>query len=180
MKTISSLILVVAAVVVFVMYTNPQYQDIKALQSEAADYSEALDKSKTLLAERDNLQKIYKQISPDNLDKLNKLVPNSVDNVRLVIDINGIAARRGLAPRDIKINSADSAKTVSTLGPNASGYGSIDLSFNVSAPYNTFIDFMKDLEQSLRLVDVTAVSFSSTDKGDTYDYSVSLRTYWLK
>ena len=179
MKTISSLILVIAAVGIFVVYTNPQYQNIKVLQSQAADQGKALDQSKTLLAGRDNLQKIYKQIPPASLDKLNKLVPNSVDNVRLVIDINGIAARRGLAPKNIRIDKADSAKTVSTLGPDASGYGSINLSFDVTAPYGTFIDFMKDLESSLRLVDVNSVSFVATVQGDTYDYSVSIRTYWL-
>ncbi len=180
MKSISSILLIVAAIAIFVMYTNPQYADIKVLQSQAADYNKALDQSKTLLAERDNLSKVYNQISPDSLDKLNKMVPSSVDNIRLVIDINGIAARRGLALKNISVDKADSAKTVSTLGPNASGYGSINLSFDVTAPYGTFIDLMKDLEQSLRLVDVNSVSFTSTDKGDTYDYSVSVRTYWLK
>ena len=180
MKTISSLLLVIAAIALFVMYTNPQYAQIKVLQAQAEDYSKALDQSKILLAQRDSLQKTYGTIASSSLDRLNKLVPNSVDNIRLVIDINGIAARRGLAPKNIKIDGADSAKTVSTLGPNASGYGSINLSFDVSAPYGTFIDFLKDLEQSLRLVDVNSISFTSTDKGDTYDYNVSIRTYWLK
>ena len=53
------------------------------------------------------------------------------------------------------------------------------MSFKVSAPYENFVKFMKDLEQSLRIVDVTALSFKA-NANNIYDYSVSIKTYWLK
>jgi len=178
MKTIFSIILILLAGGIFFFYTNPQYENIKTLQAEASDYNTALTQSKTLIAERDTLKTQYDQIPAADLDRIQKLVPDSVDNVRLIIDINGIALNRGLTIRNIKITSGQSGGT--TLGPDESPYGSIDLSFTVTSSYNTFQQFLQDLESSLRIVDVDSLSFTATDKTDQYDYNVSLRTYWLK
>jgi hypothetical protein len=53
------------------------------------------------------------------------------------------------------------------------------LTFTTVLSYKDFVSFLRDLETSLRLVDVVGLSFTST-KGDLYDFSVSIRTYWLK
>jgi Tfp pilus assembly protein PilO len=179
MKTIISFILIIASVAIFIFYTNDHYGKVKELRIQADQYDKALTQSKQLLAQRDVLKKQYDAIPQENLDKLKKLVPDAVDNVRLIIDINGIASRRGMTIKGIKIQGNSSAKSGS-VGPDNNPYGSIILSFNVTAPYGAFKGFLQDLEKSLRIVDVTSLSFSATEKSDTYDYNVSLRTYWLR
>jgi len=179
MKAFFSLILIALAVGLFFLFTDPNYQHLKELQLQASDYNQALTQSKILLAQRQALSDQYDQIAPASLDRIKKLVPDSVDNVRLIIDINGIAARRGMTIKSIRIAGA-SGTTQSALGPDNNPYGSISLTFAVTAPYDEFKQFLKDLEQSLRIVDITSLSFTSTDKGDQYNYSVTLRTYWLK
>lgn len=181
MKTFFSLFLLAMGVGLFFFYTNDNYQQIKNLQAQAADYNQALSQSNSLLAQRNVLKKQYDQISPDDLDRLQKLVPDSVDDIRLIIDINGIAARRGMTIKNIKINGDETPSNGAiALGPDTAPYKSLVLSFGVSAPYAQFKGFLEDLEQSLRIVDVTALSFTPTDKSDVYDYSISIRTYWLK
>lgn len=178
MKTIFSIILILLAGGLFYFYTNPQYQNVKALEVEQANYNTALTQSKKLIAQRQTLTDEYNQIPGADLDRIQKLVPNSVDNVRLIIDMNGIALNRGLTIRNIKISGGQSGGA--TLGPDSNPYGSMELSFTVTASYDTFQQFLQDLEGSLRIVDVDSLSFTSTDKSDQYDYNVSLRTYWLK
>lgn len=97
----------------------------------------------------------------------------------MIIDINGIAAKRGMTIRGIKIQSGTATKQ-GAIGPDNNPYGSISLSFSVTAPYDTFKGFLRDLETSLRIVDVTSISFAATEKGDIYDYGVTMRTYWLR
>jgi Tfp pilus assembly protein PilO len=179
MKTLFSFVLIAASVALFVMFTNTHYQQIKALRAQAAEYDSALTQSKILLAQRDSLKKKYDEIPQENLDKLKKLAPDSVDNVRLVIDINGIAARRGMTIRNIKIQNGNAGKS-GNIGPDNNPYGSMLLSFSVTAPYDSFKGFLQDLERSLRIVDITSLSFNANDKGDVYDYGVTLRTYWLR
>jgi Tfp pilus assembly protein PilO len=181
MKTFFSLFLIALGVGLFFLYTDPQYQNIKQLQIESADYNQALNQSKVLLAQRQALNDQYDKIPQADLDRIGKLVPDSVDNVRLVIDINGIAAKRGLNIKGIRIQGGSTATGPSTtLGPDNNPFGSLSLAFTVTAPYDQFKGFLQDLEQSLRMVDVTALSFAASDKTADYDYSISLKTYWLK
>ena len=103
---------------------------------------------------------------------------DAVENVGLIIDINNIAAKYGMSIKNTRINGASSDKSNST-GPNSNKYGSITMSFVVSTTYENFLAFLSDLEASLRLVDVTSLSFSSAQQG-RYDYNITLQTYWLK
>lgn len=178
MKNIFAILLIAGAIVIFVFYTNPQYQNIKHLQTQQSDYTNALAEANTLLGQQKNLDDAYQQISSDSLDRLNKLLPGSIDNIRLIIDINSIANKRGMSIRGIQINKSGGSSN--TLGPSSSKYGTLSMSFSVTASYDTFISFLNDLQQSLRLIDITAISFSPTDKGDIYDYNVTINTYWLK
>ncbi|MEK7228172.1 MAG: type 4a pilus biogenesis protein PilO, partial [Patescibacteria group bacterium] len=57
------------------------------------------------------------------------------------------------------------------------------LSFSTTGPYKNFLAFISDLEQNLRLVDITEVKFtqgSGPGVVDNLSYAVSLKTYWLK
>ena len=179
MKTLFSFIIIALSAAIFGFYTNNHYQSIKTLRVQAAQYDKALTQSKLLLAQRDTLKKKYDEIPQESLDRLKKLAPDSVDNVRLIIDINGIAARRGMTIRNIKIQSGNAGKQ-GAIGPDNNPYGSIILSFSVSAPYDSFRGFLQDLEKSLRIVDITSLGFTASDKGDVYDYNLALRTYWLR
>ena len=170
-----------ASIGIFMFFTNDHFHNIQTLRTQAAEYDRALTQSKALLAQRDSLKTKYDSISPENLDKIKKLAPDSVDNVRLIIDINGIATRRGMTIRGIKIQSnAGSSAKQGSLGPDNNPYGSIVLSFSVTAPYDVFKGFLQDLERSLRVVDIQSLSFTASDKTDSYDYNVALKTYWLR
>ena len=62
------------------------------------------------------------------------------------------------------------------------------MDFKTQADYETFNLFIKDLEQNLRLIDIVAVDFmipipnktGFVADTDLYDFSVKIKTYWLK
>jgi len=182
MKNLLPIILILASVGAFFTYINPKYQDIKALQAERADYSVALDNSRELLARRDGLVKDYNMIPSEILTRLQKFLPDHVDNVRLIMDISGIAARYDLTLSNIK--NLESGKKKETVGSIDIGkgetIGSAVLNFSVTAPYTTFQAFLADLERSLRVVDVVSLSFTADDKSEKYTYNLGIKTYWLK
>jgi len=122
------------------------------------------------------------KISEANVDKLTKMLPDGVENVGLVIDIDDIANKYGMTIRDTQVNDISArVNSGGAVGPDATKYGTISLSFSVTASYENFIAFLQDLEASERLVDVTNMSFSSSGaKTDQYDFNVTIQTYWLK
>lgn len=177
MRNITSIILILASIGLFFGYVDPTYSDVKTLRTEQADYDRALSNSKELQAERDKLLTKFNNMSAGDLDKLVKLLPDNIDNVRLIIDIDNIAANYGMRIRNFKTETGEKAELV---GVDQTPYGMLTLTFSTTATYTTFLAFMNDLEKSLRLIDVASVQFASSDTNPLYDYSVSIKTYWLK
>jgi len=101
--------------------------------------------------------------------KVTKLLPDNVDNIRLVLEIGSLAAPYGMVLKDVKYSAPDNTTNTQTNNnPSAPGaqkvntdYGSSDLEFSIEGSYFNFLNFMKDLEKNLRIVDVSSISFSS-------------------
>jgi Tfp pilus assembly protein PilO len=180
MKPIIPTILIIASVAAFFGFVDPRYESVKLLQAEKSQYDEALDNARELRKLRDSLNAVYKTIPLKDLDRLQKFLPDHIDNVRLIIDINDIAKRYGLALKSVKnIDANKTNRENEELGPDQSKYGSTVINFSVLAPYSNFIAFLKDLEQSLRLVDVVSLDFDAKE-GSLYDFNLGIKTYWLK
>ena len=172
------LMLVAAAIGLFVWYTNPTYQTIKSLSIQNASYDNALNKAQELRGLRDSLLNKRNGFAPADLDKLQKILPDNVDNIRLIIDINTIATRHNLALTNVDLGAVSKQAAAAASG-DTSPVGSVDVGFSVTtANYSDFLAFVQDVEHSLRLVDVTKISFSAAASGPI-TYTMSVRTYWL-
>lgn len=178
MRLFFPIIFVIAGVAGFIFFTNPTYQLSKAKEAELKGYVDANESAAKLRAKREELELQRKSISTNNIDRLMKMLPDGVENVGLIIEMNRIARQKGVSIRNARINEGSTSKGAS-VGPDGNKYGTISMSFGVTLSYLDFQDFLKTLEQNLRLVDVTAISFSST-RTDKYDYNITLQTYWLK
>ena len=177
MSNITSIILVLASLGLFFGYVNPTYMNIKGLQQNKADYDIALSNSKELQSERDTLLAKYNSMSKSDLAKLSKLLPDNIDNIRLIIEIDDMAKTFGMRIRDFK---TDTNQNTDTIGADNTPYGTLNLSFSTTAPYNTFLAFIHSLEESLRISNINSIQFSSSDTNALYDYAVTVKTYWLK
>jgi Tfp pilus assembly protein PilO len=179
MKGFISLIIIIAAIGIFYFGIDPLYNDpangIKVLEAQVADYNKALDNSAKLRAVRGQLIDKYNNLDKTNVDRIQKFLPDGVDNVRLILDINGIASNYGMSIKNIKIEGGPAVSPANQQNP----IGSIRLSFSVVTSYENYVQFLSDLERSLRLVDVVAISFT-TDKNNITTYNTTLQTYWLK
>ena len=177
-RLVTPIILIFVAVGLFFGYIDPTYQDIKELRLEEGTFNEALNQSRELQEIRDSLLSRYNTFSQQDLDRLEKLLPDHVDNVRLILDIDSIASQYNMRTRNVTV-SRTSSEDPNVIGANQSDVDSVVLSFSVAATYESFIQFLKDLESSLRIVDLVGISFSSTE-GEAFDFNVSIKTYWLK
>lgn len=181
MRLILPAVILVAAIGLFVAFTDPRYQALKGLIAQAAQYDDALTKAQELRSIRDQLLSKRNTFSSDDIARLGHALPDNVDNIRLIIDINNIASRHNLSLTAITVgNVSDSATARNTLAVGASGdaVGSVTVDFTVSANYTDFLAFLHDLEHSLRIVDVESIQFK-VGTGSSYTYQLTLRTYWL-
>ena len=111
------------------------------------------------------------------------MLPDNIDNVRLILDLDNLARSHGMRIQDISVDNTDVSKqsngTIETSSSGEKGaYGSVVLSFSTQSSYETFKEFLVDLERGLRLTDVIGLAVVP-NKGN-FDYKVNVRTYWLK
>jgi hypothetical protein len=179
MRLFIPIILLVAAIGLFVVYTNPAYQATKALSSQVSGYDDALNKSKELRTVRDQLLAKRNTFSADDVQKLQEVLPDNVDKIRLIIDVNNMASRHGLSLSAVQIgNIGADAKNALTAGAQSGPTGSVEVGFSISTTYDGMLSFLQDLEHSLRLIDVEKLAFTAGGSGvDTYSFTI--RTYWL-
>ncbi|MDP3958457.1 MAG: type 4a pilus biogenesis protein PilO [bacterium] len=180
-RLIFPIVLAAAAIGIFYFFTDPYYKEVQALTQEKASYEQALDNSKRLQAKRDELRERFNAFPVASIERLERMVPNNVDNVRLVLELDRMAAKYGMSVKNIRLDSkADRNKERDLIGASDKPFGSVSLEFAVDGPYRNFVSFMEDLEKSLRVVDIESVSFSVSGDLGVSQHNVRIKTYWLK
>ena len=192
-RFIMPIILIAIAIGVFFTFTDPIYQEASVLKEEVSSYNQALDNSKALENERDKLTAKYNSFRPEDLMNIEKLLPDNVNNIRLILEIEQIAAPYGMVLRNVTYDTGEAGASAQGGGvPGQPGlvreapkdYGTFYLSFSTSGSYNNFMNFTRDLEKNLRIVDISSIEFSSDSslaKGsEVYTYNFKIKTYWLR
>ena len=194
MKVILPILFIGIAVVAFIFGVNPWYNDVSALRSDILAYNTALDNSAQLKLAEDSLIKSYIGIKQSDKDRLNSFIPNSVNNIQFILEVERIANLHNMPIKDLKFEakkqaSSNSGNTVvAQVGIDGKPYGVFPLEFSTEGTYDSFVLFLKDLEYNLRLIDIKSISFTVPDSvkvtdgfdPNIYKYSVKVETYWLK
>jgi hypothetical protein len=183
MKSYSPLLLIIVSIGIFFFYIDPNYKELKTLQVTKNENEVMMGKAAELRAKRDVLTKDYNAISKAERDQLSKVMPETVDNVRLILDIDNIARKYGIVLRGITITGGTETtdtKSKQIVDKTDKKNGTITLGFSFSASYENYKKFLIDLEDSLRIVDITDFTITANDTTNVYDYSLKLNTYWLR
>lgn len=207
-KTIIAFILIAASVGLIFGYVRPTFNAAEVVKQDTAQYDQALSKAKEIQELKRSLLTQYNLFADGNLTKLRKLLPEHIDNVRLVFDLDGIATAHGIHVSGVKVQDTESARTDIQTSTGAVGFNSAAqaaqaydtriIEFSTVATYAQFKAFLEDLERSLRIVDLVSLKVSgaqqpkqgggaaidgsqqSTGGEYVYRFDVGIRTYWLK
>jgi len=175
----------IAGAILF-FYTQPTYDSARALEKEISAYDQALDKAAELQALKQSLLSRFNEFNPADLDRLHKLLPDHVDNVRLILDLDNLAGRHRMSLQNISFsNPAEEGErgAIGSIGAGKQKHNSLTLKFTTAGTYEDFRGFLQDLERSLRIVDLVSLGLGGggPQSGEpTYRFDLTVRTYWLK
>ena len=188
-KTIFSGIALALAFGIFFMYTQPTYDNIEVQKREVERYDEALGRAEELQQLKQTLLSRYNAFNPADLARLQRLLPDHVDNVRLVLDLDNLAAQHAMALQSVVISApggeAGGNSVLGAIGSARQKFDSLTLRFSTRATYSLFVQFLESLESSLRVVDLVSLALAPdtsvvTSGEPTYRFDITIRTYWLK
>ncbi len=103
MRILIPIFSLVAAAVIFFGPTRAAMDATTPLVAKRAELNTALDSAKKIQTVRDSLQERYNAFRTSDINRLQKMIPTHVDNVRLVIDINSMASKYGMTLKNINI-----------------------------------------------------------------------------
>ncbi|PID83638.1 hypothetical protein CSB11_00295 [Candidatus Campbellbacteria bacterium] len=190
------IILILASIGLFFTWIDPQYKEVQDLMAEKKAYEKKEQDLATIRNARKKLSDKYNQISVEKRKRLERLLPNHMDNVELIVDIDKIAKKDNIRIKDISLVKNFETKKAGKAGAveveSKKGYKSVNLSFSFNTTYEKFKNFVEKLRKSLRLVDIVSIkivsakndrgsnAYSDSFTGDNYKFSLVVRAYWLK
>ena len=182
-------ILIIIAVGLYFTYISPTYtQKILPLKEEIARSDAALAAAEEFKQKEAQITTERSAIPADGIARLQAYLPDGVDNVQLVLDLNALASRSGIALSNFKIkdNSVTSVANgqpnqqpgQQVLSTNGKVSDSLDLSVTATGTYSAFRSFLFGIEHSLRPLDITEMKVSDSKTG-VYSYDMTIRIYSL-
>ena len=181
-RALLPILLIIISIAAFFLWINPHYANVSDLRTQLSQSQDALAKVQELESVRASLVDKENTFNQADLAKLQKLLPDNVDNIRLFLDIQGVASHYGTSIQDISVGDSGqkSSSGAQAIGPSGQQYGQMALSFSVATTYENLGLFLKDLEKSLRIVEIKSLSFAVDDKSpDHYKVSLGINAFWL-
>ena len=173
------------AIGIFFGYIRPSWTgEIADTKAAIANDDQALAAASEYTAQENELASAKNAIDQKDISRLNALLPDSVDNVGLILDLNALAARSGLSLSNVDVMS-DTGNSVNNSSKNAvpvsgaNAVSSVDLSISAVGTYTSLQTFLTGIEKSQRILDVRNLSVKGSDTG-VYIYQMTLRLYWLR
>jgi Tfp pilus assembly protein PilO len=197
LRSTISLTAIIIAGAIFFLYTQPTYDQSKTIQTQIANYDTALQKAAELQTLKQQLLARYNAFNPSDIERLQKLLPDHVDNIRLILDMDNIATHDGMSLSNVDISgntsmAGDTKTVIGSLGAGTQKYSTLTIAFSTSGTYTDFKKFLSDLQSSLRIVDMTTLTISpggavavlpgqqQTSNEPVFTFGIGLKTYWLK
>jgi hypothetical protein len=192
-------ILISAGILYFYVY--PTYSvTITTANQQIESYNAALAAAEVFTQKEDALVAEKNAIPAPQLARLEEFLPDGVNNIQLILDLNSLAQRSGVSLSNFTVQdnqtpadssssgSGSSSSGASTASPSSGGGSvssdstsltdSLDLSVTATGTYAAFQTFLAASEQSLRPLDVTSLTLKDSATG-VYMYNITYRIYWL-
>lgn len=189
MRIIFTLVRIIAGVLIIVVLVSPLKKEVDNLKLQQKNLSVTQSDAKQYATLGQDVVNRYQSLDPSQIQRLKKMVPDAIDTVRLINDVNGIAKSTSMTlkkvdynPEEIKKGGTEDLRTATENSRLL--YGSYSIRFAVVGSYKNFLSFVEELENSLRILDITNISFSSNasqnSPQDVYEYTITAKTYWLR
>lgn len=172
----------IIAIGMFFGYIAPAWSgSISTARVAIASDDKALSAATTYATQQNELAAARNAINPSDISRLTALLPDSVDNVGLILNLNALAARSGitLSNVDVLTNAAANATNGTTVVATMNPVGSVDLSLSAVGTYTALQAFLTGVERSQRLLDVHDIVVKGSDTG-VYTYQMKITLYWLR
>ena len=174
---------ILIALGLFFGYINPTMNGpIAAAQTEIQGYDNALAAAERFKEKQASLEAERIAMPPESLVRLEMFLPDGVDNVQLILDLDALASRTGMTLSNFdttEIEGESEAASDGIVNPSGAPLDSIELTTSGKGTYAAFRTFLDATEESLRPLDLVSLDIKTSANG-VHTYDMTFRLYWLR
>lgn len=194
-RILTTAILLILSGVIFFIFTDPLITDpvvikedgslaggVLVLKEEKKTFKNALADARLLKTRISELDAKLAKISDAEINRLDDFLPDTMDEIQLIVDLSKIASLSGMTIRDINVIADDTSQRDKDLSAQAVNpeLKSLSLSFSTTGSYSQFKIFVSNIAKSLRIMDIQSISFNTEPDSSVATYNIELTTYWIK
>lgn len=181
-RTITPIFSIIIGLSIFFFFTQPMFAEIKQAQGETKQYTQVVKTAEARNQQLTEKQTEKRSHSPEDLERLDALVPQEIDEVKILADLSELARKHTMLFGNVSITkSDDDAASSQDDSGEIVGYDSLahtDIEFSLIGTYDQFKSLLADIESSLVMLEVQSINFS-TGEGLFQQYTISVRLYAL-
>ncbi len=175
MKSLFSTFLILITLALFFFFIDGMYGSVKILWEErekALNVEEKFDYLQNVRSEVENTM----TRAQSNHELLNTFLPNERDDARTMMSLSSIAGQSGVSLDSARITEGFDRNTGNQQADQSLGVQNIQITF--SSSYSNFLQFLRNIENSLRFFEITSISVKGGE--ESAQFSVGLQLYWFK
>jgi len=195
-KVLAPILFFMIAIGIFFSYLKPAYSELQVSKARVESLEQVNQQIEELLSDYTTLREKKSAISAKETENLLKILPDSIDAVHLILDLDSLATKHNLIIRSFKVPEIESEITSLTKKTNSRDQKttteeddllkSAVLTIECTGTYESFKLFLNDIEKSLSLMDIVKLNISvpelleSSKPEKEITYTLDLQIYWLK
>jgi len=179
---------VVAAFICFFDLVQPEYQNVESLRSQQLGEAAYLASQTTLVKQAQTVLNTYQ--NAQGTTNIDLAMPSGADVAGALAQIQGIATNNGITIGSIAVTAPEiQVKTGTASTTLMKPLGSFTFSISATGSYESFKNFLSEIETNIRIFDIKSISFQpasvvsasgarSTTTRDFFNYTVTVATYY--
>lgn len=188
-RSILIILLLLGTALIGFFYLRPGWEEFQVIRKNNADLENLSVELDELISGRDILLQKINSVSKENLDKIEKALPQNAQIADFLVFLEELSNKHALKLNASFEGTSETRGRVTSDQPRPGGalpiQGGEDTireltgGISIAGPYETLQSFLADFEKSLRITDIMNMSFSSpSDQKNQFQFSLNLKSYY--
>lgn len=176
-KKIIILILILGFIAVVVFLDVPGVEKVLGSREKIEQEKQVFSEKQDLLVKMEKLSQLYEE-NQENLEKANYILPSGQDLPNLIVQLEALAFGGGLILEQIAFSEIEDPQSADQTKPK--DHRVLTISLRLIGDYPSFENFLKTLEENMRLMDIVSINFS-TQLGEGFqflNFDLNIKTYY--
>jgi Tfp pilus assembly protein PilO len=188
-RTVTPIVSIILAILLFMFFVQPQYDEVKGLRKDRDDYREATTQYDAFNKKLQDKINQKNDFSMSDKERLEEFMPNDLDSSELLVKLEQIVKRHNMLFGNIKADDGAGKELLGRVpqegdeseeNANTEELVSLDISFSVIGTYTQFKDLLVDLESSLTLFEIIDIKLDEGGETQFQQYAITVRAFALQ